>query len=75
MKRYLMLFALMARGRPIDSWCPDNGARVNIEDCSITSNVGATELVTGVIQILTRKIKLLLKVLENLRADGLPGTL
>ena len=24
--------------------CPDNGARVNIEDCSITDNVGATEL-------------------------------
>ena len=24
--------------------CPDNGARVNLEDCSRTANVGATEL-------------------------------
>ena len=29
---------------PTTHRCPDNGARVNIEDCSITSNVGATEL-------------------------------
>ena len=26
--------------------CPDNGARVNINDCSITSNVGSSELKT-----------------------------
>ena len=26
--------------------CPDNGARVNLEDCSITAGVGATELKT-----------------------------
>ena len=29
---------------PITNRCPDNGARVNINDCSISSNVGATEL-------------------------------
>ena len=29
---------------PTTHRCPDNGARVNIEDCSITDNVGATEL-------------------------------
>ena len=29
---------------PTTHRCPDNGARVNIEDCSITNNVGATEL-------------------------------
>lgn len=26
--------------------CPDNGARVNLDDCSITANVGAAELKT-----------------------------
>ena len=31
---------------PITSRCPDNGARVNINDCSITSNVGSSELKT-----------------------------
>ena len=31
---------------PITNRCPDNGARVNISDCSITNNVGATELKT-----------------------------
>ena len=31
---------------PITNRCPDNGARVNISDCSITSNVGASELKT-----------------------------
>ncbi|MEC7911565.1 MAG: DUF3604 domain-containing protein [Pseudomonadota bacterium] len=29
---------------PITNRCPDNGARVNINNCSISSNVGATEL-------------------------------
>tara|TARA_B100000965_G_scaffold155603_1_gene129580 strand:- start:12 stop:959 length:948 start_codon:yes stop_codon:yes gene_type:complete len=29
---------------PTTHRCPDNGARVNINDCSITNNVGATEL-------------------------------
>ena len=29
---------------PITNRCPDNGARVNINDCSISQNVGATEL-------------------------------
>ena len=29
---------------PTTHRCPDNGARVNIDDCSITNNVGATEL-------------------------------
>ena len=29
---------------PTTHRCPDNGARVNIEDCSITNKVGATEL-------------------------------
>ncbi len=31
---------------PITNRCPDNGARVNISDCSITANVGASELKT-----------------------------
>ena len=31
---------------PITNRCPDNGARVNINDCSITSNVGSSELKT-----------------------------
>ena len=31
---------------PITNRCPDNGARVNISDCSITSNVGSSELKT-----------------------------
>ena len=31
---------------PITHRCPDNGARVNINDCSITQNIGATELKT-----------------------------
>ncbi len=31
---------------PISNRCPDNGARVNINDCSITSNVGSSELKT-----------------------------
>ena len=31
---------------PITYRCPDNGARVNINDCSITQNIGATELKT-----------------------------
>ena len=31
---------------PITNKCPDNGARVNINDCSITSNVGSSELKT-----------------------------
>jgi len=31
---------------PITNRCPDNGARVNISDCSITTNVGASELKT-----------------------------
>ncbi len=31
---------------PITNICPDNGARVNINDCSITSNVGSSELKT-----------------------------
>ena len=30
----------------ITNRCPDNGARVNINDCSITSNVGSSELKT-----------------------------
>jgi hypothetical protein len=29
---------------PTTHRCPDNGARVNIDDCSITADVGATEL-------------------------------
>ncbi|MDG2297396.1 MAG: DUF3604 domain-containing protein, partial [Gammaproteobacteria bacterium] len=29
---------------PVTNRCPDNGARVNINDCSITQGVGATEL-------------------------------
>ena len=29
---------------PLTNKCPDNGARVNINDCSISQNVGATEL-------------------------------
>ena len=31
---------------PVTNRCPDNGARVNINNCSITSNVGAGELKT-----------------------------
>ena len=31
---------------PITNRCPDNGARVNINDCSISKNVGASELKT-----------------------------
>ncbi len=31
---------------PITNRCPDNGARVNINDCSITSNLGSSELKT-----------------------------
>ncbi len=31
---------------PITNRCPDNRARVNINDCSITSNVGSSELKT-----------------------------
>ncbi len=31
---------------PITKRCPDNGARVNINDCSITTNVGSSELKT-----------------------------
>ena len=31
---------------PVTNRCPDNGARVNINDCSITSNVGSSELKT-----------------------------
>ena len=31
---------------PITNRCPDNGARVNINDCSITKNVGSSELKT-----------------------------
>jgi len=31
---------------PITNRCPDNGARVNINDCSITTNIGASELKT-----------------------------
>ena len=31
---------------PITNRCPDNGARVNINDCSITTNVGSSELKT-----------------------------
>ncbi len=31
---------------PITNRCPDNGARVNIDDCSITTNVGSSELKT-----------------------------
>ena len=31
---------------PITNRCPDNGARVNINDCAITSNVGSSELKT-----------------------------
>ena len=31
---------------PITNRCPDNGAKVNINDCSITNNVGASELKT-----------------------------
>jgi len=31
---------------PITNRCPDNGARVNINDCSITSNIGSSELKT-----------------------------
>jgi len=28
----------------LDAWCPDNGATVNLEDCSISQGVGAPEL-------------------------------
>tara|TARA_Y100000589_G_scaffold311143_1_gene330221 strand:- start:254 stop:2404 length:2151 start_codon:yes stop_codon:yes gene_type:complete len=31
---------------PVTNRCPDNGARVNIEDCSISVNVGSSELKT-----------------------------
>ena len=31
---------------PITNRCPDNGARVNINDCSISKGVGASELKT-----------------------------
>ena len=31
---------------PITHICPDNGAKVNINDCSISSNVGSSELKT-----------------------------
>ena len=31
---------------PVSYRCPDNGAKVNINDCSITNNVGSTELKT-----------------------------
>jgi len=31
---------------PLTNRCPDNGARVNINDCSITQGVGASELKT-----------------------------
>ena len=31
---------------PQNQRCPDNGARVNLNDCSITANVGASELKT-----------------------------
>ena len=31
---------------PITQICPDNGAKVNINDCSISSNVGSSELKT-----------------------------
>ena len=29
---------------PVTNRCPDNGARVNIEDCSISSGIGSSEL-------------------------------
>lgn len=32
---------------PLTHRCPDNGARVNIEDCSISSGLGAAELKTN----------------------------
>lgn len=31
---------------PITNRCPDNGAKVNINDCSISQNIGASELKT-----------------------------
>jgi len=31
---------------PVTNRCPDNGARVNISDCSITDNIGSSELKT-----------------------------
>ena len=31
---------------PITNRCPDNGARVNISDCSISQNIGSSELKT-----------------------------
>ncbi len=31
---------------PVTHRCPSNGASVNLEDCSISSNVGASELKT-----------------------------
>ena len=31
---------------PVTNRCPDNGARVNINDCSISNNVGSSELKT-----------------------------
>ena len=31
---------------PVTNRCPDNGAKVNINDCSISSDVGASELKT-----------------------------
>ena len=31
---------------PLTNRCPDNGARVNINDCSISTNVGSSELKT-----------------------------
>ena len=29
---------------PVTNRCPDNGAKVNINDCSITQNIGSSEL-------------------------------
>ena len=31
---------------PITNRCPDNGARVNISDCSISNNIGSSEIKT-----------------------------
>ena len=53
---------------PITNRCPDNGAKVNITDCSISSNVGSSELKTVWRDpefIPTDKIFYYVRVLEN----------
>jgi hypothetical protein len=53
---------------PVTNRCPDNGARVNISNCSITNNVGSSELKTiwkDPDFVLSNKYFYYVRVLEN----------